>query len=367
MNKNLITIAIRHIERAEHLKRALAKFGIPSFIHQVSNEQKTVGDGVRVRIEEKDLSKALYVLDRLDKNPDEVFDRQPPASEKGKHVILVPIDFSEYSIKACETAFYIAHLWHVPVFLLHAYTFYTPIYVVGASVSTISEEMRKQTVQTNADMNNLLNIIRKKMNTGEFPNVEFTHRIEEGIPENVILETVDKLKPAMVVMGTRGKDQKEEDLIGSVTAEVIEHCQSPVLALPESVALDLSQCQHVLFATNFDDRTLVSLDRMMLLLGKFRLKLFFTHFEARKDAWNEIKLAGIKTYFEQQYPEIPTEYFVISGEDLLTEFDGFISTHNISIVVLNTHKRNLFARLFNPSIARKMVFHAKNPILVFHT
>ena len=93
------------------------------------------------------------------------------------------------------------------------------------------------------------------------------------------------------------------------------------------------------------------------------------HFEAKKDAWNEIKLSGIKHYFSKNYPDIETDYSIISEEsgNILVGFDKFVAEHQIGLIVLNTHKRNLFAQLFNPSIAKKMVFHAKVPILVFHT
>ena len=39
----------------------------------------------------------------------------------------------------------------------------------------------------------------------------------------------------LIVMGTRGKSQKELDLIGSVTAEVLDSTKFPVFAVPESV------------------------------------------------------------------------------------------------------------------------------------
>ena len=169
-------------------------------------------------------------------------------------------------------------------------------------------------------------------------------------------------------MGTRGKNQKEEDLIGSVTAEVIEHASVPVLAIPESSdSQAIKDIQNVLFATNFDDRTLLSFERMMSLLKGFKFNLFLAHFETKRDDWNSIKLAGIKDFFATNYPQITTNYSVISGDDVLQAFDEFILEKNINLIVLNTHKRNLFARLFNPSMARKMVFHAHTPILVFHT
>jgi nucleotide-binding universal stress UspA family protein len=54
------------------------------------------------------------------------------------------------------------------------------------------------------------------------------------------------------------------------------------------------------------------------------------------------------------------------GENILETLDKFIKEENIDIISLTTHKRNMISRLFNPSIARKMVFHSKTPLLVFH-
>ena len=82
----------------------------------------------------------------------------------------------------------------------------------------------------------------------------------------------------LIVMGTRGKSQKELDLIGSVTAEVLDSTKLPVFAVPESVP--------------------------------------------------------------------------------------FIRDEKIDILTMTTRKRNIFARLFNPSIAHKMLFHADTPLLV---
>ena len=217
-------------------------------------------------------------------------------------------------------------------------------------------------------MDHLSHKINKQITDNQLPNIKFKTEILEGVPEEVIITYCDEQKPVLVIMGTRGKNQKEEDLIGSVTAEVIEHASVPVLAIPESSETQaIKDIKNVLFATNFDDRTLLSFERMMSLLKGFKFNLFLAHFETKRDDWNSIKLAGIKDFFATNYPQITTNYSVISGDDVLQAFDEFILEKNINLIVLNTHKRNLFARLFNPSMARKMVFHAHTPILVFHT
>jgi nucleotide-binding universal stress UspA family protein len=40
--------------------------------------------------------------------------------------------------------------------------------------------------------------------------------------------------------------------------------------------------------------------------------------------------------------------------------------NQIDIISLTTHRRNLFARIFSPSIARKMLFHTDTPMLVLN-
>ena len=79
---------------------------------------------------------------------------------------------------------------------------------------------------------------------------------------------------------------------------------------------------------------------------------------------NEIKLAGIKEYFHKQYPGLEIHYDVVMNNNLLKGLDQYIKDNQIDIITLTSYKRNIFARLFNPSIARKMIFHSDTPLLV---
>ena len=42
----------------------------------------------------------------------------------------------------------------------------------------------------------------------------------------------------------------------------------------------------------------------------------------------------------------------------------YVKEKGIDVLCLSNYKRNVFARLFNPSIARRMIFHSNTPILV---
>ena len=76
--------------------------------------------------------------------------------------------------------------------------------------------------------------VAKAVSDGVLPDIKFSTTLLEGIPEQVIQEYCKQNHPVMVVMATRGIDKKESDLVGSVTAEVIDSCRVPVFTVPEN-------------------------------------------------------------------------------------------------------------------------------------
>ena len=84
----------------------------------------------------------------------------------------------------------------------------------------------------------------------------------------------------------------------------------------------------------------------------------------RRSVRGEIKLVGIQEYFKKQYPQLTIDYDMLGGESLLSNLDEYVKEKGIDVLCLSNYKRNVFARLFNPSIARRMIFHSNTPILV---
>ena len=168
-------------------------------------------------------------------------------------------------------------------------------------------------------------------------------------------------------MGTRGKNQKDIDLIGSVTAEVIERSRVAVLAIPENIPFkQFKDVKRIAFITNFDQRDLIAFDSLINSMKVFHFSVSLIHLSDVKDTWDEIKLGGIREYFHKQYPQLDIHYNVVQNDDFLNSLDAYIKTNQIDIITLTSYKRNIFSRLFNPGIARKMIFHSDTPILVIY-
>ena len=67
MKDNLITIAIRSFEQAQSLAETLEKAGIKAVLHAVGKNHESFGIGMRVRINENDLPKALNIIENPEK------------------------------------------------------------------------------------------------------------------------------------------------------------------------------------------------------------------------------------------------------------------------------------------------------------
>ena len=372
MEDKLVTLAILTYAKAQILKNVLENEGIETYIHNVNQIQPVVSSGVRLRIKESDLPRALKITESSVWLSEEVVGGKPAKVEKESNKVLIPVDFSNYSMKACEFGFNFAQNMGAEVVLLHIY--FTPIYTTSLPYGDVfnyqiaDEENVKNILQkVHADLNTLSDNIKEKVASGEFPNVKYSCVLREGIPEEEILRYSKENRPRIIIMGTRGKNQKDIDLIGSVTAEVIERSRVPVLAIPENTPFkQLSEAKRIAFITNFDQRDLIAFDTLITALKPFHFSVSLIHLSDVKDTWNEIKLGGIKEYFQKQYPDLEIHYDVVMNDDFLNSLDDYIKNNHIDIITLTTYKRNIFSRLFNPGIARKMIFHSDTPLLVIY-
>lgn len=275
-------------------------------------------------------------------------------------------------MKACEFGFNFAKSYDAEVILLHVY--FTPIYASSLPYGDVfnyqisDEETVKNVLhKVHDDLNALSEKIKQKVASGEFPDVKYTCVLREGIPEEEILRYNKEHRPRIIIMGTRGKNQKDIDLIGSVTAEVIERSHTTVLAIPENTPFNsFNEVKRIAFMTNFDQRDLIAFDSFINGLDPFHFSVSLIHLSDVKDTWNEIKLAGIKDYFQKQYPDLEIYYDVVMSNDFLNSLENYIKTNQIDIITLTSYKRNIFSRLFNPGIARKMIFHSDTPLLVIN-
>ncbi|MBK5195532.1 MAG: universal stress protein [Proteiniphilum sp.] len=366
-DEKMVTVAIHTYEKAHILKSVLESEGITAVIHGIKMIQPVIPGNVRVRINESDLPRALLIIEKVD------FSSQLDSDElkETKKEVLIPVDFSDYSLTACEFGFRLAQDLDCTVMLLHA--FFTPFYPASVpfgdsfTLQATDKDIYKDVkAKTEKEMANLVKKIENEITSGSLPNVPYKTALVEGLPEEEIISYSKKMKPTAIVMGTRGRNAKDLDLIGSVTAEVMEGCRTPIFAIPEGTTLrGLSEMKNLVFLTNFQEREFKAFDIMMKFLKPYPLKIYLAHIAKKEDVWNEIKLSGIQKRFSELYPQLQTEYKLIDQNDGMEEsLEKFVEQNKIDLISLSSSRRNIFARMFNPGIARRMLFHSDTPLLV---
>ena len=381
----LVTVAIHTYEKAQILQSLLESQGIPATLHNVNTVQPIFSTGVRVRIAEKDLPRALAYIEDLKWNLDEAYDAMQEESDLSneksdsthvatyKGYVLIPVDFSTYTEKITKLGFHFAARRQLHVLLMHVSTgslpqMQFPYGDFTALLPQIQAASKQEAARAEAQMDELTREIDEKIALGTLPAVTYRTTIRDGIPADEILHYAKRNTPAIIIMGTRGKTEDSDYIVGSVAAEIIDRAQAPVLVVPEKVAVDdLMLIKHVGVATSFDQRDLVLFDQMMQLMKPLTPEYRLFNVSRTESRWGDVQLQAIQEYNKQQYPDADIAWTKLRDGELYTALEEFVANYQIELIVVNTYKRRVLAKLFNPTMARRMPFHAGTPILVMHS
>lgn len=363
MTDKLVTLATLTYAKAQILQSVLESEGISSALFNVNVIQPMASYGVKIRVQEKDLERAAEILESGTWLSDAGENIDPE-----RKTILLPVDFSDYTLKTCKFAFDYASRIGGDILLFHV--FFPPIYSSMLpqenEVNSI-EEYNMVLTEVKLKMENLKATLNEMIEKGELPKCEFKDKIYEGVSEEEILHVASKIHPAIILMGTKGKNRNSESLMGSVTAEVIERSHDTLVAIPENCHFDtFDGVKHVIFMTNFDPRDIEAFGSLYRFVKPLGAKVTIVHLGNSDKDWKEIKLNSIKDFLKKRYPDIELDYKLLSSSNLTDELDSFIKENNIDAISLSKYRRNIFARLFNPSLAKRMVFHADTPIIVIN-
>ncbi len=362
-----ITLAIHTYSKALPIKNLLENEGIEVELHNVNLDDPKVAPGVRIRIKESDLPLALRLVENR-----EIFDGSIEADSELRREVLLPVDFSDHSLNAARMAFIVARKLEADVMLLHsiiptatANTFQlsdTYKYEIPADL----EASRKELSDAGKMMDCFSERLKGMIKSGEIPAARFRTKVLEGVPEEVILQYSRDKAPIMIVMGTRAADKKQSELIGSVTAEVLDSCRVPVFTIPEdSDTTLLSRPRKVAFFCNGDQQDILALDSLNRLFPGTGIEVKLIRIPSRRERKevaadnNEISdrvLAPLIGYCREHYPDITFTAASIKLDQR--------AASDIDLICVPNKKRNLFARVFNPSIAHKILFRADVPMVV---
>ncbi|MCP4622777.1 MAG: universal stress protein [bacterium] len=134
--------------------------------------------------------------------------------------ILVPVDGSDFSMRATGYAADMAKLMDCEILLIHCHKSFPAILGEPYFQKAINKILKKS--------NELLDPYRKMVQDA---GVTFIDRILEGPAAQAISEVANIEKADLIVMGCRGRNDLEGLLLGSCTHRVLKTAPCPVLVV----------------------------------------------------------------------------------------------------------------------------------------
>ena len=354
--------------KAYYLKSRLDAEGIESYLaHEnlPSSVKTKYTDGVKVRVNADEVEKAVSVLLEIQKE-----DKGEKKRTKYYRKILVPIDFSEYSVKAVEYAIWLAENLHGEIRLLHVYS--DPLEDVPRVKQTASLEKYRQEVmenfeaQTRQDIETFTEDLKKGILAEKITSARIHYSLVEGSPSEEVLRTAESYKPEIIVMGTGDIDKRPNYINESTGIQVISDTRFPVLILPEHTQFKEVDKVTVVYATDFLDSDFSSFRQLLAILCIFNVKIYCIHIENEKDnTVQKNKMVELNKRISIEYSNYDVEFHLVKSDDFIEAVHQFADEKKADMISFTSPKRTMIYKLLNPDNLKRMIEESNHPLLIF--
>jgi nucleotide-binding universal stress UspA family protein len=224
-------------------------------------------------------------------------------------LILCPIDFSEFSIRACHYALSLAEHYRAKLVAQHIVELWR--YPYGDYAASAGDYAEFSRALREGGKEQLQEFVKKHTHDEIQPELV----VHEGIAADSILSFAQERKADLIVMGTHGRRGFDRLVLGSVTDRVMRTAPCPVLAISkpshDSTATGeerrhVHHLSRILFCTDFSEASEGALNYAISATAEYDAELTLLHVleEAPSPAKTE---EAIATATEQLDKLIPRE------------------------------------------------------------
>lgn len=373
-----ISLSLHTRYYAENLKRLLSDSGVDVQLMPYAGEATLSAEHIySLQVRAEDVLTALRIIEGAEQaGRFKSWQKMLGGSDR----LLIPVDFSKMNMVGCRAGFELAERLDLHPVLLHAYPLgasptepdcETPDAagrvmdeVVEAAEFVRSEERIR--LEAESRMLKLAEEVRMAQKSGLMAERKFSVRVKPGLPETVIADYVKTHRPPLVVMATRGQSKRAMELIGSVTAEVLDDCKAPIFTVPENYTFcGIRNITRLVFFCSLDRQDIASFDTLMRMFGFPEIDVWIVPVPDRHAAGSKSKGKGedLRGYLTTNYPMAKFEIAWLESKDFNAQLSELVKREGLQMMIVPNKRKNIFARLFNPGIAHKFLFEQDLPML----
>ncbi len=257
--------------------------------------------------------------------------------------VIVPVDFSENSLKAARYAMQLltGH-YGVNMILHHVYE----------KASQASEAVER------------LEGLKAELKT--LGIVKVTTLAEEGADFIVELDKLARHQQAdLIIMGITGRSVMGQSFIGSNTLKMVQQKVCPVLIVPGNA--EYKDIKNVLLTSDFKN-VISSTPSVPIkkVLKTFSPNLHIMNVDSEHYVAITDEYQTEKTKLSEMFNDFNPEFYFLGLQDVDEAINQFAHDKNIDMIVIVHKGQSLFSKLFVKSQTKKLVYHSNIPVLAIH-
>ncbi|TYR32674.1 universal stress protein [Sphingobacterium phlebotomi] len=276
--------------------------------------------------------------------------------------ILIPVDFSEYSLTAIQYACQLIsqNERKQDIDLIHVFTHHSNSYINRQGYALEDPQVKI----SEKDMERLLANLQN-----EYSNIKFNSIFKEGNLFEEISKVTAGFAYDAVIMGTKGSSGLEAIFLGSNTYDVILNTKTPVLGVPQNTK-DVKK-DRIGLLCNFKEGEIEVIQHAIKLIdSNFELVLIYVNkddrhisdIDAQFKDWIEeiINRTGIQNI---SYTIKPQVLYNRAAENVSHAISNVLIDEQIDFLLITRSRKSIFRRLLEENIVRKMAYNMTIPTL----
>ncbi|MDX1278245.1 universal stress protein [Oceanihabitans sediminis] len=272
--------------------------------------------------------------------------------------IIVPIDFSEHSEYALETAAVFAKKYNAEILALHM------LELSNAVLTSTGDSQQMETVF-------YLRLAKQKfkdfLDKDYLKGIKVTPIVKHFKVFSEISEVGKEHNVDLIIMGSQGTSGLKEVFIGSNTEKVVRHSEIPVLVIKHSPIL--TNFDHIVFACDFSEESInpyLKASKMCEGLDATMHLVYVNLPDNRFRSSTEIE-KRVATFLKTADGNIDKMKNVAYVNDYTIE-KGILNYANVigaDLIAVATHGRTGLAHFFEGSVSEDIANHSTLPVMTF--
>jgi nucleotide-binding universal stress UspA family protein len=267
--------------------------------------------------------------------------------------ILVPIDFSAFSLSAAKTAAYFSKKLGAQLHLLHV-VFAPPDW------NTLPVEMQQNYPDIESRLVEAEIRLDKFAAQSLFKGVTVNTYVYSGMPYDQIIQFAQAYRMDLIVLGAHGAGESDGLFIGSTAQRVLRMASCPVLSVKKEY--HASAFKHILFPSDFTENVEPTIQTVNTLADSLQADVNFLYVNT------PLNFSDTHSVEKKMTQRIPAQKKVKYSRTIYNDFDmeqgilNFARNRNIDLITMVTHNRKGQPDYLLGS-TETLLFHSEVPVM----